>query len=151
MQFIFFTLYLYASIFCFLLMFYFPSGHSVYIYIIFHSCYYWSHKSHLPQVVMTACSDLNQLLWPSKQDFCAGSADTWKKKKKKTSLNCAMLWYLAGTGQGGKKKPLTVCIQPSCLCFGNPLCTVLNDDFHPASLENNKTTSFHCIWSPISV
>lgn len=119
--------------------------------LIFHSCHYWSHKSHLPQVVMTACSDLNQLLWPSKQDFCAGSADTWRRKKKKTSLNCAMLWYLAGIGQGGKKKTLTVCIQPSCLCFGNPLCTVLNDDFHPASLENNKTTSFHCIWSPISV
>lgn len=28
------------------------------------------------QVVVTACSDLNRLLWPSTLDFCAGSADT---------------------------------------------------------------------------
>lgn len=35
------------------------------------------------QVVVTACSDSNLLLWPSKQDFCAGSADTCQKKEGK--------------------------------------------------------------------
>lgn len=39
-----------------------------------------------PQVVVTACSDLNLLLWPSKQDFCAGSADTCQKREMKHSV-----------------------------------------------------------------
>lgn len=32
------------------------------------------------QAAGTACFDWNLLLWPSKQGFCAGSADTWKNK-----------------------------------------------------------------------
>lgn len=35
------------------------------------------------QVGVIACFDLNLLLWPSKQGFCAGSADTCRKNKKK--------------------------------------------------------------------
>lgn len=35
------------------------------------------------QAGVTACFDWNLLLWPSKQGFCAGSADTCKKNNKK--------------------------------------------------------------------
>ena len=37
-----------------------------------------------------------------------------------------------------------MCIQLSCLCFGNPLYIVLSDDFHPASLGDNKTSFILC-------
>lgn len=44
-----------------------------------------------------------------------------------------------------KKKELTVCIQSSCLYFGNPLYTVLSDDFHPASFGDSTAASVQVV------
>lgn len=42
------------------------------------------------QAGVTACSDWNLLLWPSKQGFCAGSADTCKNKQKNNNIKASL-------------------------------------------------------------
>lgn len=55
----------------------------------------------------------------------------WPMYSTVTNVQYKAVWW--GKDEKNKRITLTVCIRPSSLCFGNPLYTVLNDDFHPTS------------------
>lgn len=69
--------------------------------------YSWNLMKYSLLVVVTACFDLNLLLWPGKQDFCAGSADTCQDGENEAQLSYDI--FEAVENEDKKKKKNLLC------------------------------------------